>query len=246
MPNRILKDIRFYESEIQNIEGKSMPHQLGKLFIPTNDTNFIGQRIARKLNELEYSYDEYDHIYINFTTFLKENEILISNRNIDKRIKYIDFGIDSTKVNSLSDIEKNNFTRTATFKILHELSNDKNFELVRQVENQMNDFETEIKIHYKTKETSSYKIDIYYQIEAIKNGTNAIIEYLDKKNNILRCGNFKLHFYEDIYTLVDKIILSKEDEIILKAKTSYSASIANERYRTPIKLKIDELQINCS
>ncbi len=55
MADRILKDIRFYESEIQNIEGQSMPHELGKLFVPTNDTNAIGQRIARKLNELKYS-----------------------------------------------------------------------------------------------------------------------------------------------------------------------------------------------
>lgn len=246
MPNRILKDIRFYESEIQNIEGNSIPQQLGKLFIPTKDTNFTGQRIARKLNELEYSYGEYDHIYINFTTFLKENEILISDRIIDKRIKFIDYGIDSIKVNLLSDIEKNKFIKTATFKILNELSDGKNLELVRQTEKQINDFETEIKILYKSKETNSYKIDIYYQIESIKNGTNAIIEYLDKKNNILRCGNFKLKLYVDIYTLIDKIILTKEDEIIMKPKTSYIAKIANERYTTPIKFKIDELEISCS
>src|SRR5436190_1203761 len=56
MADRILRDIRFYESEKPNIEGQSMPNELGKLFIPTKDTNYIGQRIARKLNELKFTY----------------------------------------------------------------------------------------------------------------------------------------------------------------------------------------------
>lgn len=69
MVDIILKNIRFYESENQNIEGQRMPQELDKLFTPTNDTNYIRQRIARKLNELKYSYGEFDHIYINLTNF---------------------------------------------------------------------------------------------------------------------------------------------------------------------------------
>lgn len=105
MADRILKDIRFYESQYENIDGQSMPHELGEIIFPTNDTIYIGKRIARKLNELKYTYGEFDHIYINFTKVLNEDTIVVSNRNIDKRIKYIDFGIDSAKVN-LRCVEK--------------------------------------------------------------------------------------------------------------------------------------------
>ncbi|KGQ70020.1 hypothetical protein LVJ83_06100 [Uruburuella testudinis] len=87
MANRILKDIRYYESTHQNIEGQSLPNNLGKLFVPTGDTPYIGQRIARKLNELKYSYGEFDHIYINFTTFIQAHEIIVSDRDTDSRIK---------------------------------------------------------------------------------------------------------------------------------------------------------------
>lgn len=243
MADRTLKDIRFFESEKQNIEGEGMPRELGKLFIPTNETNYIGQRIARKLNELKYSYGEIDHIYINLTTFIKENEIIVSKRNIDKRIKYVDFGINSEKLNSLKDSEKDNYIKSTTFKILKNISQEKNLELVKQTEKLLTEFDTEIKIHFKTKETNSYKIDIYYQIKALNDGTKAIIEYKDKKNNICRIGNYKLQFYEDIYTLVDTIIFADE-KIILKPKKSFIAQIANERYKTPIEIIINELTIN--
>ena len=245
MADRILKDIRFYESQYENIDGQSMPHELGEIFIPTNDTNYIGKRIARKLNELKYTYGEFDHIYINFTKVLNEDTIVVSNRNIDKRIKYIDFGIDSAKVNSLSEIDKDNFIKSTTFKLLKHISTDKNLELVNETESLISKYDTEIKIHFKMKETSSYKIDIYYQVASVNGGTQAIIEYKDKKNNVCIFGNYKLQFYEDIYTLVDTISLV-DDKIILKPKKSFTADIHNERYTTPIELKLTEFQkFNC-
>ena len=241
MADRILKDIRFYESEKQNIEGQSMPHELGKLFVPTKDTNYIGQRIARKLNELKFTYGGFDHIYINLTTFINENEIVVSNRNVDKRIKYIDCGINPGKLNSLSDGEKNDFIKSTTFKVLAQISQDANLELVKQTEKLLTEFDTEIKIHFKSKETNNYKIDIYYQIEALNGGTKAIIEYQDKKNNMCGFGDYKLQFYDDIYTLIDTINLT-EGKIILKPKKSFIANIHNGRYKTPIELKLNELK----
>jgi hypothetical protein len=245
MTDRILKDIRFYESEKQNIAGQSLPNELGEIFIRTKDTNYIGQRIARKLNELKFTYGEFDHIYINLTTFLKEGEIIVSNRNIDKRIKYIDFGISSENLNSLSDSEKNNFIKSVTFKVLKQISSGSNLEVVNQTEKLIAEFDTEIKIHFKSKETTSFKIDIYYQIETVSGGTKAVIEYKDKKNNICSSVNYKLQFYEDIYTLVDTIGLT-DNKIILKPKKSFTANISNERYETPITLKITDFEkINC-
>jgi hypothetical protein len=238
MGDRILKDIRFYESDKQNIEGQSIPQELGKLFIPTKDTNFIGQRIARKLNELKFSYGGFDHIYINLTTVLKENEIILSNRNIDKRIKYLDFGINSENLQSLSDSKKNSFIKSITFQALRKISNDLNLELVNQTEKLISEFDTEIKIHFKSKETNSFKIDIYYQIEAENVGTTAVIEYKDKKNNFCSSLNYKLQFYEDIYTLID-VISFVDNTITLKPKKSFIADIHNERYKTPIKIRID-------
>ena len=237
MANRILKDIRFCESEKQNIDGQSMPSELGKLFIPTEDTNYIGQRIARKLNELQYSYGEFDHIYINLTTFLKENEVIVSKRNIDKRIKYLDYGIRPENIQALSDNEKNSFIKAATFKLLKQISTDPHLELVKQTEKLIAEFDTEIKINYKTKETGNYKVDISYQINPIGSSTGAIVEYLDKKDNLKYQGYIQLQFYEDIYPLVNTITV-KDNFLVFNPKKSFRADLYNNRYKTPIKLNI--------
>ncbi|BFM43745.1 hypothetical protein CFS9_23860 [Flavobacterium sp. CFS9] len=241
MADRILKDIRFYESEKENIAGQSIPRDPGKLFVPTKDTNFIGQRIARKLNELKFTYGEFDHIYINLTTVLKENEIIVSNRNVDKTIKYIDFGINTEKLQSLSDSEKNSLIKSITFQVLRKISNGLNLVLIDQTEKLIDELDTEIKIHFKTKETKSFKIDIYYQIEVKEIGTMAVIEYRDKKTNFYGSISYKLQFYEDIYTLIDTISYTK-GLITLKPKKSFRADIYNKRYETPIQLELKDFE----
>ncbi|WP_142685778.1 hypothetical protein [Chitinophaga polysaccharea] len=181
MNNRILKDIRYYESDKPNIEGQSLPGNLGGIFLPTKDTNYIGQRIARKLNELKYSFGECDHLYINLTTVIGENQIQVCNRNIDKTIKYIDFGVSQSRYNSLTDEQKETFLKSSTINILKSISDKENLELIKEMEKQVLQFDTGLNIHYKTKETSVYKIDIYYQIAPRDSFTKAIIEYQEKK-----------------------------------------------------------------
>ncbi|KGQ70021.1 hypothetical protein OA57_08090 [Chelonobacter oris] len=117
--------------------------------------------------------------------------------------------------------------------------------LVKQTEKLLAELDTEIKIHFKTKETNSYKVVIYYQIASINGGTQALIEYHDKKNNIGKTASYKLQHDEDIDTQVDTISV-KDGLIMLKLKKSFSATLINQRYNTPIVLKISELtEINC-
>ncbi|WP_062054556.1 hypothetical protein [Aquimarina longa] len=237
MTNRALKDIRLYESETENISGQNLPSELGSILNPTENTNFIAQRIARKLNELKYSYGEVDHIYINLTTFLRENEIKISSRNIDKRIKYIDYGISTSHFNSLKIEDKDKFIENKILKILKFISNRNNEDLVNQVALALSKYGREIKIYFKTKETKSYRIVIYYQIAPFGKLSNVIIEYYDKKNDVTHSKNFELKFYEDIYSLIGDIGV-KDNKIILKAKKSYSAGLVTKNYKTPIELEL--------
>ena len=245
MSDRILKDIRYYESDKPNVEGQSMPGNIGRIFQPTKDTNYIGQRIARKLNELKYSFGEYNHLYINLTTVLGENEIQISNRNIDKTIKYIDFGVNHLKYNALTDGQKNAFLKSSTVDILQTISKEANLTLVKEMARQLSQFDTELSIHYKTKETNAYKVDIHYQIEPKDSFTKAIIEYQDKKNDACYRTSFKLKFYDDIYSLIDTISV-KDNKVILNSKKSFRADLYNERYKTPIEIEIADFdKFNC-
>lgn len=235
MADRIIKDIRIYESE--NVAGKSLPSDLGKVFESTENTIFIGIRIARKLNELKYCFGEFDHIYINLTTYLKENEIQISNRDLDKRIKYIDLGTSSTYFNSLKTEEKDEFIERKIIEIFRRISTGQNLEFVNKTAIELSKFKREVKIHYKTKETKTYRIVIYYQIAPINKSSNAIIEYHDKENNITYTINFELRLYADIYSLIDNIGV-KNNKITLKPKKSFSAQLVCKYYKTPLEFDL--------
>lgn len=86
---RVIKDIRFYKIKQKDFTG-DFNGIIGNVYHITEDTNSIGQRIARKLNELQFISGEFDHIYINFTGNIKHGELVESEKFLDKRIKYVD------------------------------------------------------------------------------------------------------------------------------------------------------------
>lgn len=238
--NRILKDIRLYESEVENKAGNPLPSVIGGVFKVDKTINFIACRIARKLNELSYSYGEFDHVYINFTSFLKENELYLSHRNIDKTIKYIDYGVNPKKFNILTIDAKKAFIQEKIFEIFRAISAKEYLALIEETEQQLSKYGSHLKIHYKTKETKSYCITIFYQINPNDNSSKGIVEYLDKKTARKSEIAFPLSFYEDIYQLIDTISV-KNGEITLKPKKSFRAAMYNARYKTPLEFNITAL-----
>ena len=125
--DRIIKDIRYYEIKPKDFTG-DFNGIIGNVYQITDDTNSIGQRIARKLNEFEFISGEFDHIYINFTENLKLGNLVESEKILDKRIKYVDYGIEPKTFNSLTEFEKNQLVKDVTFKsltLLFEKDNEK-------------------------------------------------------------------------------------------------------------------------
>jgi len=240
--DRIIKDIRFFESECKNFEG-NFDGIIGNVYKNTEDTNSIGQRIARKLNEYEFISGEYDHIYINLTEKIELGQILENNKTLDKRIKNIDFGIEAKKFNSSKEYDKNLLIKELTFKALKNLYKNDDYKIKKiiEVENLLNKFETEIEIAYKIKETKSYKIEIRYMIKPNNGLSKIVIRFSDKKDGIEKIITRELFHYEDIFYLVGKIDF-KSNKIILSPKKSYIGQIATANYKTPIEIKINEME----
>lgn len=238
MPDRIIKDIRYYEANIKS----NYPTELGKLFLPTSDSHYIGQRIARKLNELKFCYGEVDHVYIILMPTIDDHSISISNLVLDRRIKTIEYGLPTVTYNKLADAEKNTLVKQLTFSVLKHISagNESNRNLVEKVELLTALYDTEISINYKTKETAKYKVDISYQVNPATSSTRAIVNYRDKAGNTVRRGFIPLHYYEDIYYLIDTISI-RDGALIFGPKKSYAATFAARRYATPLKLLISDL-----
>ena len=77
---KIISDIRIYKSRIENIDGNSLPSD----FKGSKILNAKIQRIVMALRENNFSFGDFDHLYINFTTCNVDNDISLAKRKIDK------------------------------------------------------------------------------------------------------------------------------------------------------------------
>ena len=96
---KVIKDIRVYRSQIENIDGNPMPNSFGNKML-----NIILHRIAMKLRENEFTMGDFDHLYINLTTYEVESRIALSKRKIDRYhpwYRYYDVKIDQNLFDAL-------------------------------------------------------------------------------------------------------------------------------------------------
>ena len=242
MTDRIIRDIRFYELRPQNYSGQ-FDGILGHVYKNTPDTKHIGQRIARKLNELNFVSGIFDHVYVFFSPTLPDNEMKIQETELDVRLKSVHYGIKPSVFNSFSESDKDKWVKETAFKILYLLfqPDSTKTKILSEVETSINKYNQEIEIFYKTKETKAYKIDLNYQIKPNGNPSQILLYYFDKKENVKRQGKVNLMHHEDIFWLVDTISV-KDNAIILTPKKSNIADFVAENYKKPIKIDIDSLE----
>ena len=72
MSRKIISDIRLYKSDAQN--------EFGSISFGNKELNAIVKRIVMKLRESQFSFGEFDHLYINFTTCDMSQEISLSEK----------------------------------------------------------------------------------------------------------------------------------------------------------------------
>jgi len=265
MDNRLLKDIRFFEIKPDDYHGK-FDGMIGNIYKNSPDTKYIGQRIARKLNEFGFISGEFDHIYINLSQKLNyhynafdkskispdplqflhlykdkrdievvgflANEIKESSVFLDKQIKYYDYGLQASVFNNLTDYEKDAKIKEITFKVLNRIykNDDLKIQLIKNVSDLTDKYDKCLLIKYKTKETSQYRIDLSFQIRPNDDKSKLITEYTDKKENKTKQKITDILDYEDLYSLVDKVVI-KDGLIIFQPKKSYHAELVAGKYK---------------
>lgn len=102
---KIIKDIRLYKSELENIDGNSLPQD----FAPKTLNNTI-HRVVMKLREQEFMLGDFDHLYLNFTPCVEKGTFQAANRTVDKYYpwyRYYDVGVDEETLGKLSTPEYN-------------------------------------------------------------------------------------------------------------------------------------------
>ena len=88
---KIINDIRIYKSTIANIDGNSLP-----VGFAGKQLNAMVNRVVMKLREQNFSFGEFDTLYINLTPCVPEGESRLARRSIDRyypRYRYYDVGV---------------------------------------------------------------------------------------------------------------------------------------------------------
>ena len=243
MDNRVIRDIRHYELRPDDYAGK-FDGIFGNVYRGSFEIQCIGQRIARKLNELKFITGDFDHLYIYLTNKLDNDSIVERDFEYDKQVKCFDFGQKVNEFNSLTDTEREKRISEITFKVLKwkfgQNKNDK--ELIDSVEKIIEREGRKIVINYKDKETKDYKLNVGFQIAPTDNKSKIVIDYLTKKTDKQSRTTIDLNHYEDIYYLVDKILVDGR-QIIFKPKATLKSELVTERYTTPLTVDIDKFEL---
>ncbi len=242
MDNRIVRDIRHYELRPDDYTG-DFDGILGNVYKSSFEIKCIGQRIARKLNELKFTTGDFDHLYIYLTSKLDNGVIAERDFEYDKQVKCFDFGQNRNEFNTMNDSDREKRINEITFKVLKwKFKQDKNDEaLLDSVETLIEKEGRAIVINYKDKETKDYKLNIGFQIAPTDNKSKIVIDYLPKNENRKLRTTLDLNHYEDIYYLVDKIS-NDGQQIILQPKKTMRTEFVTEKYSTPLTINIKDLK----
>jgi hypothetical protein len=242
--DRVILDIRLYESESVCAKGTPLPSNVGRIVQLPKLCYEYGKRIARTLENDAFSVGRPDHVYFNLTPALEEGLFRQSNldlREVDPgdRIAYVNAGIDPVRVNQLDGESAEDFIIRLVFDGLRMLRDDeRSLKLLRKAEQRVREYRTELPILAKEKVTKSYRISIYYKIRPHGRRSVGIIKYEDLKRQL--CGEkvfIELEMYSHIYPLVGTISVS-QGIVTLKPRASFRSQITVQNYPRPIEIPI--------
>lgn len=235
---KVIKSINLYESNQPNTSGYSLPHDFGKIYISEPSFHFSATRIARKLNEIEFSLGDSDHLYLNFSPLLATDEIEISSRKPESWMLYINIGLDVESFNQLNTNEQEAKIIQLIFESLLKTSKPAERSKIETCKKEVEKYGKLLKINFKSKETKAYKITASYQIAPEDINSLLIISYFDKKTNEVQIFNQIIRVYEDAYALIKKITV-KKNSIEIQAKNSFKAELYSDVYKTPLIFELN-------
>src|SRR5262245_30252498 len=115
---RIL-DIRYFESDVPNVDGAD-PDYVGKHLSLPKFCDLVGARIARKLREFGFTTGKFNHVYINFSSAVRPEEISFAPRSGDRyhpSYRFVDVGVEAAQINKLSAKKKRAWLESVTLQV---------------------------------------------------------------------------------------------------------------------------------
>ena len=166
MAEKQIKDIRYFESNSANITGNSLPTHIGEIFELPKAYPAVGQKFALMLRERGFTLSDYDHLYIDLSTYLAPGECVMSDRITEKWLRYADYGLDPEVVNNLSDDDKLKLLNEITKEVLLNFcaKNDEDREMIETISDIIGHGGDAIDIVYQEKNDKAVNVKVILNI----------------------------------------------------------------------------------
>lgn len=155
---KIISDIRFFKSEIANIDGNSLPSGCCE-----KNINVAMKRVVMKLREKQFSLGDFDQLYVNFTTCVEEKNFILANRSIDRYhpwYRYYDVGISPSIFNEIGSASTKDIVLGLTEQLMLKFFSE-NEEIIRTSFEQANSLGENMLMKFKEKHGAKYDAVIF-------------------------------------------------------------------------------------
>ena len=164
----LIKDIRFFESDVPNTDGNPIPHYIGKIYrYDQIDCLDVIQRLLFLLRHKGFGFDGFDHLYLNFTPCLSHNQIADAQRHNIREFSwyhYVDIGCDSLLFNTMTLSEKTAFILGAAKQAVLLKAPEEQKQLFLDSFNKVTELGEKLLLSYKMKENSDFTAEILFRI----------------------------------------------------------------------------------
>ena len=233
---KLISDIRYYENPGRTEYGNVRHDSLGTLYsIPFRSFGAIGDRFACKLRERQFTLPGFDHLYVILTPALSPGAVEPSTLNLDARIRYVDVGLSPNQWDLLDDDSKHDHIVDLTSFAISAF--DGNGDTLVNVAADLKRHRSKLKIIVK--ETSSYRVDVSFQIRPMQEQSVAFVSYTNKRTGQRGHTTLtKLLSVDDVYSLCGSIAV-RGNTITIKPRSSSRAATVTAKYNVPPSIAVD-------
>lgn len=165
---KLIKDIRFLELDVPNIDYNPTPYYIGKIYHYDHmDCLDVIQRLLFLLRHRGFGYESFDHLYLNFTPCVPHGEIRDVNRHNIREFswfQYVDIGCDVNLFNSWTLNEQTAFVLEAAKNASIMKAPEEMRQIFADTFDEVIEKGATLLLPYKQKENENYLVEIMVRI----------------------------------------------------------------------------------
>jgi hypothetical protein len=231
-----LRDIRYFESAEVPPAGAPMPRYASELFKLPKEAVALGQRVARKCEELGVSIGSADHLYVCFTPSLEEGALSFTDHAVEPWHRFVLCGLDRG-FNERSAQEQLQAVCGATFDAIAALAQagaDQLPSLQRDVVAKGD----ALRVTLRTKQTKKYRVAVEQTVLVPPSPSQVFVRVEEiGTSKVLEVQVAEVRFHDDAPALVDRLAIVDE-VLVIHPRKSFRAELVQRKYEVPLRVSL--------